>query len=269
MFYQALSKASVKLAFSVLIITNCQLLFAVPKVVDSVSLAQQAQQKSERQATENQAKANSQLFYQLQILQDEMMKMRGQMEEQAHQISQLKQQRLDDYIAFDKRIAALSTQPIKVPQASGSVSAISPSTTTTTLPSNTSGNEQNDYKSAFTLVREKKAEEAKVAFSAFIKNYPKSSLLPNCYFWLGRLQAQTNQLDEANASFGEIIKRFPEDKRVPETILHRAKVQFELGDKIMPKTELENLIARHSHSTDTSLQRTVRQAREFIQTHYP
>ena len=263
MFYQALSKASVKLAFSILIITNSQLLFAVPKVVDSVSLAQQAQQKSERQATENQAKANSQLFYQLQILQDEMMKMRGQMEEQAHQISQLKQQRLDDYIAFDKRIAALATQPIKVP----SVSAISPDTTA--LPSNTSGNEQNDYKSAFTLVREKKAKEAKIAFSAFIKNYPKSSLLPNCYFWLGRLQAQTNQLDEANASFGEIIKRFPEDKRVPETILHRAKVQFELGDKIMPKTELENLIARHSHSTDTSLQRTVRQAREFIQTHYP
>ena len=258
--YKALSKASKMLAFSVLVASQ-HTVFAAPKVVDSVSLAQQAQEKSERQAEKNQAKANSQLFYQLQILQDEMMRMRGQIEEQAHQIRQIKQQRLDDYLAFDKRIADLSKQAPKAEDA--------PTANTKTATSAAAGNEQGDYKAAFNLVRAKKTDEAKQAFSDFITHYPESKLLPNCYFWLGRLQAQSNQLSEADASFGEIIKRFPDDKRVPETKLHRAKVQFELGDKAMAKTELENLIARHSNSNDTSLQRTVRNAREFLQSHYP
>lgn len=263
MFYKASFKASNMLAFSILVASNT-LSFAAPQVVDSVSLAQQAQNKSERQAAENQVKANSQLFYQLQILQDEMMRMRGQTEEQAHQIRQLKQQRLDDYIAFDKRIADLSKAPPKT--VTIAKANIQPATSTSTA---ATGNEQEDYKAAFSLVRAKKDEEAKTAFTHFIANYPKSALLPNCYFWLGRLQAKSNQLNEADASFGEMIKRFPDDKRVPEAKLHRAKVQFELGDKAMAKTELENLIARYSHSTDTSLQRTVRQAREFLKTSYP
>ncbi len=264
MFYKALTKASLMLAFSVLIASN-QYALAAPQVVDSISLAQQAQKKSEKQAAQNQAKANSQLFYQLQILQDEMMKMRGQMEEQAYQIRQLKQQRLDDYIAFDKRIASLTSAPVN------NTVTVAPraEAPTATVPSISSGDEQADYKAAFNLVREKKNEEAKQAFSNFINQYTKSSLLPNSYFWLGRLQAQSDQLKEAETSFSTMLKRFPDDKRAPEAKLHRAKTQFELDDKTMAKTELENLIARYSHSTDTSLQRTVRQAREFLQSHYP
>ena len=46
-------------------------------------------------------------FLPLQLLQDEIMRLRGQLEEQDHYIRQLKQQRLDDYVRFDKRIADL------------------------------------------------------------------------------------------------------------------------------------------------------------------
>ena len=92
-------------------------------------------------------------------------------------------------------------------------------------------------------------------------------MLPN-YFWLGRLQAQKKDFSNAEQSFAKIINEYTEDKRIPEAKLHRA-AQFELGDKIIAKEELENLVARYSHSTDSSLQRTVRQAREFLNTYYP
>lgn len=50
----------------------------------------------------------AELFYQLQTLQQEVMNLRGLVEEQAFEIKRLKQQRLDDYLNLDQRISALS-----------------------------------------------------------------------------------------------------------------------------------------------------------------
>ena len=49
------------------------------------------------------------LLYQLQLLQQEVMTLRGQLEEQGHQLRQLKQQSLERYVDLDRRISAGGT----------------------------------------------------------------------------------------------------------------------------------------------------------------
>ncbi|NRA42445.1 MAG: hypothetical protein HRU21_09085, partial [Pseudomonadales bacterium] len=138
-------KASIMLAFSCLAVIDC---WAQAEVSSSQSLADIARQKSEQQAAKDQSRANAQLFYQLQMLQDEMMRMRGQLEEQEHAINQLKQQRLDDYLSFDQRLTALSDQAStgSNSDAAPSPSATLPASTATVAASNS--NEQDDYKAA-------------------------------------------------------------------------------------------------------------------------
>ena len=70
--------------------------------------------RTQPQPAQAAASGSGELFYQLQLLQDEVMKLRGIVEEQGEQLRQLRQQRLDDYISLDKRIGALgggSTPP--------------------------------------------------------------------------------------------------------------------------------------------------------------
>lgn len=50
----------------------------------------------------------TELLLQLQVLQSEMMQLRGLVEEQAHHIEQLQQRRLDDYVDLDRRIGELA-----------------------------------------------------------------------------------------------------------------------------------------------------------------
>src|SRR5690625_8032922 len=48
------------------------------------------------------------LFFQLQALQEEMQLIRGMVEEQAHEISRLQQQRMEDYLDLDRRVSMLT-----------------------------------------------------------------------------------------------------------------------------------------------------------------
>jgi len=270
MFVKNMPKASKGLAFLLLSASAACQVFAQAEVVDSQSLAEQARIKVEKKAAEDQAKANSQLFYQMQIFQDEMMRMQGQLEEQSHQIRQLKQQRLDDYVSFDKRIAELQ-QALVAAQTASPVKAAE--TTSAASPKQAAlvhtGNEQEDYKAAFQLLNQKKLTEAEQAFKKFIQHYPESTLLGNCYYWLGRTYLLNSDNESAQSAFASVINAHSSNKYVPDASLRLAKIKFAKGNKAIAKADLENLIARHSYSSDESLQRVVRDAREFLQTSFP
>src|SRR5690606_39450278 len=62
--------------------------------------------EAQRKAGNNQATAE--LFYMIQQLQREVRDLRGQVEEQQHQISRLQQQGRDRYVDLDQRILELS-----------------------------------------------------------------------------------------------------------------------------------------------------------------
>jgi tol-pal system protein YbgF len=264
-------KASIMLAFAF----GAQ---AQVNVVESRSLAQKQAEKFYKQQQEDAAKANAELFYQLQLLQDEVMRMQGLLEEQAHEIRVLKQQRLDDYVNLDKRIAELSQQNSADSAQAAMVPAATNTVAATSANAGESGASINDipvepqsvddkiaYKAAYSLIREKKFEEATAAFEAFLKKYPSSIYIPNSYYWLGELYIINEKLDKAADAFGAILKDYPDNRKYPEALYKQAKVNYELGKRDEAKTQLDSLIAQFTGKSDN----TVRLAREFLAQHYP
>ncbi len=224
-------------------------------VVESTSVQQQ-------QAVQAKSNANAELFSQLQLLQDEVLRMQGLLEEQQHEIGKLKQQRLDDYVNLDKRISELSVQPKPtVPASTMPIAA----TSTSAIATVNSSNDKAEYKAAYALVKQRKFDEAKTAFQSFLQNNPQSNYVPNVHYWLGELYILDSNFSRAATEFSYILDNYPGTRKYPEALYKLAKVNYELGKRDIAKKQLDDLIESYS---ETSVS-TVRMAREFIQKHYP
>ena len=77
----------------------------------------------------------SNLFYQLQILQQELQRLRGQVEEQNFQIKRLQQEQKDQYLDLDRRVAALGSAATISTTPSNTAAATSASQPAATQPS--------------------------------------------------------------------------------------------------------------------------------------
>lgn len=234
-------------------------------VVESRSLAQQQAEKFQKQQQEDATKANAELFYQLQLLQDEVMRMQGLLEEQAHELRVIKQQRLDDFVNLDKRIAELAVVKAANQAVTATANNATAAASVGSIPVGTGVDDKTAYKSAYSLIREKKFDDAKGAFEKFLTQYPNSIYIPNSHYWLGELYIIDDNLPEASKAFGAILEKFPDNRKYPEALYKQAKVNYDLGNRDKAKQQLDRLIVQYSGKSDN----TVRLAREFLQQHYP
>lgn len=251
-------------------------------VVESSSV-EQIQQAEQEQEQNN---ANAELLYQLQLLQEEMMQIRGTLEEQAHEIRQLKQQRLDDYINLDKRLSDLTAAqaarpaPVVGSTQAGTAPAISASdgATDATAPATAAGSDnavidipppavsdKTEYRAAYQLIKNRQFEEAKKAFTSFLNAHSTSSYVPNAHYWLGELYILDANYKAAKAEFAKVLNNYPDHRKFPEALLKIAKVNYELGDRDVAKKQLEELLDKYSERSEN----TTRLAREFLSKHYP
>ena len=212
--------------------------------------ARQAPSSSRVGADASQATAgDADLYNQVLQLQDEVMKLNGIVEEQAEQIRQLKQQRLDDYISLDKRLTALgSGAPVPAAQAqvpaaangdagltpeeqapAGTIRAdVPPRAPVATAPVE---GEQPAYQAAFDLLKTKQYPEAEAAFKAFLGQYPTGSLAGNAHFWLGEFYAVVNG-DNAAAQphYEALVYQYPGSTKMPDALFKLGRIYMQEGD---------------------------------------
>ncbi len=171
----------------------------------------------------------AELFYQFQTLQQEVMMLRGLVEEQAFEIKRIKQQRLDDYLDLDRRVSAF---------AGGNVKPIPPASTTPVLSSNQPSiksyqplitNQANNpadesalYSTAYELLKQRQIDASIKGFKDHLAQFPNGGFTGNSYYWLGEIYLLKNDLPEAEHWFGDLLRQYPESRKVPDA-------QFKLG----------------------------------------
>ncbi len=249
--------------------------FAV-NVVDSSSTHQIAQDA----AVKANNAANAELFNQLQLLQEEVMRTRGLLEEQQQQLQELKQQRLEDYKSIDKRLTeldqrssssnAVSSEPKSDAGFSQVPEVLPPQVTPASdvVPAAAiNPNQQDilDYQKAYELIKQRKFDQAKEAFITFIVQYPGSEYEPNAHYWLGELYIIEGDFVKAKASFQTILKKFPQHTKHPEALYKIATVNYELGDRSTAKLQMEQLIQQYGDQPVSA----VAKARDFLKTNFP
>jgi len=212
------------------------------------------------------------LYIQLQSLQQEVMELRGIVEEQRHQLDTLKQQSLDRYSDLDKRLSqgggaptAAAPQPDGGPApidagATNSVPAVIPVAPAAAAPvasgmQTAKPEEYEAYQKAYAKLKGQDFSGAIKAFNSFIETYPGSTLAGNAYYWLGKAYLQPPQdLTKAQQAFAKVVGDSPQHTKAPDALYELGKIYYLKGDKPKAKTLLQQVIDNYGTSGSTAPQ---------------
>ncbi len=188
------------------------------------------------------------LFYQMQVLQQEVRQLSGLVEEQSRLIQKLQQNQRLQYIDLDRRVAALAPNrpapgPTPLPDidrqsavdadvAGSESSLLDPGTTEATVqaePEPTT--EREAYARAIRWMRSKRFAESTVAFEKLIVDYPNGQYTPNAFYWLGELHLASSNIEPARQNFVQVIRLYPDHQKVPDALYKLGVLYFQLGDE--------------------------------------
>jgi tol-pal system protein YbgF len=213
------------------------------------------------------------LLRQLEEINAELARMRGQMEVLANDNQQVQKRQRDFYLDLDSRLkrlegggapssAASSPAPSAAPPAPAapaigatSVGPLAPGPAATAAAVDPA-REVKAYDAASNLFRRNDFPAAISAFRAFVRDYPQSQLAPNAGYWIGISYANLKDYRNALASQEEVIAKYPQSPKAPDALLAIAAIQAEQGDNGSARNTLEDIIARFPTSEAAGKART-------------
>lgn len=210
------------------------------------------------------------LLQQLEQLNAEMARIRGQLEVLAYENQQLQKRQRDFYLDIDSRLkrlegsgAAPQSPPgeaATVPPAGAAPAGGAPPSEASASPKAPSREDQarevKAYDAASNLFRRNDFASAIEAFRAFLKDHPGSQLAPNAGYWIGISYANLRDHRNALAAQEEVLRRYPQSPKAPDALLAIAAIQAEQGDSGSARNTLEDIIARFPGSEAAGKART-------------
>ena len=195
------------------------------------------------------ARRLSQLFYQLQVLQQEVQSLRGMVEEQSHQLNRIARDQQEQYIDLDRRVAALRNNT--------SAPAVSTNGQTPAPRSSAAGGSERDaYTDAFNLMKNRQFDESADAFNKLIVDYPNGQFTPNAFYWLGELYLAKTEHEKARQSFAQVANLYPDHQKVPDALYKLGVVYHRLGDTQRSLEYLGKVSAQYPQSSAAGLAET-------------
>jgi tol-pal system protein YbgF len=165
--------------------------------------------------------------YQQQLLQQEVMELRGLVERLQHELSRLKSIQDDRYLELDARLQQVLKANVQVPEP---VAEDPGETAVSVIDENLS--EKDLYETTQVLIRNRQYEMAITQLEALIDRFPDGEYTANTYYWLGQVQAaKTNpDFEKARQALAQVISYFPDHSKVPDAAYALGKVYYTLGD---------------------------------------
>lgn len=196
------------------------------------------------------------LVRQLDDLNSEIARLRGQIEVLSNDNQQLQKRQRDFYVDIDSRLKRLEGVPAGTASGSpaDSAAAVAPSAYAPTK--DDQAREIKAYDAASNLFRRNDFPSAIEAFRAFVKDFPSSPLAANAGYWIGISYANLRDYKNALAAQEELITRFPQSPKAPDAMLAIAALQMEQGDTGSARNTLEDVVARYPTSEAAGKART-------------
>lgn len=199
--------------------------------------------------------SQGQLYMQLQQMQQEIASLRGMLEEQQHQISQLERQSSERYQALDSRLSHAAGDSMTAAESAvdtGQQAATSPQVA---VQPGDPEREQEYYEAAYSLIQARDLDRAAQAFSAFLGRYPQGKYTPNAHYWLGEISLVNNDLQAAGQSFATVIEGWPQHGKVADSIYKLAVVEQRLGRHERAESFFQQVISEFPDSSAARLAR--------------
>jgi tol-pal system protein YbgF len=210
------------------------------------------------------------LLHQIEGLNAEIARLRGNLEVLSNQNEQIQKRQRDFYLDLDSRLKRLegtggtAQSPPETPASTASTASTAnaanpgePDSAAAKMPTKEEqAREIRAYDAASGLFRRNDFASAADAFRAFLKDYPQSTLAPNATYWIGICQANLKDYKGALATQEGLLVRYPQSPKAPDALLAVAAVQLEQGDSGSARNTLEDIIARYPGSEAAGKART-------------
>lgn len=209
------------------------------------------------------------LLEQIQDLQRELRKLRGDIEEQGHAIEQLKRSQKDLYTDLENRLRTVETGGVVPPLPTNSgdsisrsggaeVAAAAPSTTEPAGPSSPGAQpwpegEKEAYQAAFNLLKEGKYDQAIAGFVDFQSRFPDSDYADNAQYWIGEAYYVTRKFEPAIMEYTKLAQLYPDSPKHSHALLKIGYSHDELGQAMEAKAQLRDLVERYPETTAARL----------------
>ena len=193
--------------------------------------------------------------YQLQLLQQEVMDLRGQVENLTYQLQKMRTTQEDRYLELDKRFQNLSSSNTSA----GPIINNGPSSEEVpnddVPPVQGGQDEKTLYDTALELIRNRQYDLAISQLEAVISQYPDGEYAPNAYYWLGEVHAAKPEpdYDSARKALAQVITFFPDHRKVPDAAFKLGKVYNLMGDCTRATDILNQVIEQQKGTTVSRL----------------
>lgn len=191
----------------------------------------------------------------------EISKLRGQLEINNHDIGLSQQRQRDLYTDLDARLRRLeggaTTAAKPADTAAATPAATTPSAATAaapaTQPAVDAAAELKSYEAALDLSKAGKHKDAIDAFEKFLDAYPSSKYAASAQYWVGYSHFSQKNYKAAIASQQKLIKLYPDNHKVPDAMYNIANSQIQLSDIDGAKQTLRSLVDKYPLSDTAPL----------------
>ena len=172
----------------------------------------------------------SELFYRIQVLQQDLKDLRGTIEEQSYLIKRLERSQKEQYLDLDNRLVQLGGADLESRAAQTEDKESSEEATTLLNEIPEFDNEREAYQYAFDLMRNRQYQESLAGFEEIIVAFPNGQYTPNAFYWIGELYLAQGDNEKSRQSFIQVISLYPDHQKVPDAMYKLGVVYFALGD---------------------------------------
>lgn len=216
------------------------------RIVDlqaKLDASEKARQALEKRLADMESGQKSQMMDwmgQLDRLNLEVSRLRGQLEVNAHEIEQSQQRQQQFYTDLDARLRKLESG---APMAAAPAGNVNPPPAAVDAAA-----ELKAYESAHELFKSGKYKESAEAFDKFVQSYPNSKYAPSAQYWIGYANFSQKNYKGAIASQQSLIQKYPDNAKVPDAMFNIANSQIQLADLDGAKKTLRELLDKYPNS---------------------
>lgn len=210
------------------------------------------------------------LSNQMQVLQSDIAKLRGQIEVVTYELEQAQKRQRDLYVDLDTRLRKIEsstagaekaepanpaagappaeTPPPALPPAAAAPPPVAIATSPPARNPAEGIAEQRAYDSALDQFKRGDYAGAVAGFNGFLKAYPRSPLASSAQYWVGNAQYARRDYKGSIATQRQLLKEFPDSSKAPDALLNIGSAQADMGDNAAARRTLEELISRYPKS---------------------
>ena len=195
-------------------------------------------------------------------LQADVDRLRGQLEVQEHANKQLTEQMKAQYKELSQRTDkttpakdSASKQPLilATDKEKAKDKSVIKDTPTKVNKEKSPVSEKEEYDSAIALLKKRDYVQATSGLQRYLGDHPNGQYAASAHYWLGEIYSYQAQPDLAIAEYKTVITQYPSDDKVPDALLKLGIAYDDAGNQDKAREQLQTVITRFPNTETAQL----------------